>query len=130
MRKLLNQMERDKVAKVTFEENRSYVVATSRRSMFKRITVRCQSLVNFVYTFPGRTLGPLLGFSGAADFRQRPAIQMAEEGRGGRGKSSDYGREAQALEDSLYPSGNGQMTVRERSIQYGRRANEWNCQRF
>ncbi len=128
MRRLLHEMEREKTAKVNFEENRSYVMATPKPSMFKMIKVQCQTLVDFVFTFPGRTLGPLLGFSGAADFRQRPAIQMAEDGRGDCGKRGENGREE--LEHGLYWSGNGQMGVRERSIQYGRHVNQWNHRRL
>ncbi len=128
MRRLLHEMECEKSTKVIFEENRAYVMTTPKPSMFKMIKVQCQTLANFVYTFPGRALAPLLGFGGATDFRQRPAIQMAEDGRGDYGKRGDYRREA--LEDGLYSSGNGHMSVRERGNRYGHRVNQWNSRRL
>ena len=56
MRRLLAEMEREKCAKVTFEENRTYTAVKSVGGILKGVTITCKNLIKFVFSIPGRTL--------------------------------------------------------------------------
>ncbi len=82
MRRLLEDMEREKCAKVTFEENRSYAaVCTSSVGILRGVTITCKNLIQFTFSLPGRALRQAVSFGTSALFRQgqRPAIQMVKE---------------------------------------------------